>query len=104
MALAPIVDLIIDVPLSGFPGPSGPCIRAHDGMALSLPSSKLQRRGLGAVEPGGDRRLQVSEHRSSLLGARCYRRPDPLTPAVPRFTPRSLRDLTVDHHESDRLF
>ena len=67
-------------------------------------SSHLQRRRLHPIEPSRDRRLHVREHRSPLLGTWRDHRPDPLAPAVPRFTPRPLRDRTVDHHEPDRLF
>ncbi len=55
------------------------------------------------MEPRRHRRLQIREHRSSLLTARRHHRPDPLAPPVPALAPRPLRDPPVDHHEPDRL-
>ncbi len=69
----------------------------------ALSSSGQQRRRLGPLEPRPDRRLQVREHRSTLLPTRRDHRPDPLAPAIPRLAPRPLRDQPVDHHEPDRL-
>ena len=54
-------------------------------------------------EPRRHRRLQIREHRPSLLTARRHHRPDPLTPPVAALAPRPLRDQAVDHHEPDRL-
>src|SRR4051812_6494904 len=62
-----------------------------------------QRRRLGLMEVGLDRRMQVPEHRTPLLGTRRDHRPNPLTPAVPCRAPRPLRDHTVEHHEPDGL-
>src|SRR5271169_4912686 len=62
-----------------------------------------QRRRIGIGEPRPYRRLQVLEHRSSLLRAGRDHRPDSFAPAVSPFTPRPLRDKSVDYYEADRL-
>src|SRR4051812_48302295 len=51
---------------------------------------RQQRRRLGPIEPGPDRRLQVCEHRTTLLNAGRDHRPDPLAPPVTRPAPRPL--------------
>ena len=70
---------------------------------LASALSRQQRRRLLPMEPRRHRRLQIREHRSSLLTARRHHRPDPLAPAVAALAPRPLRDQAVDHHEPDRL-
>src|SRR5208282_2031306 len=56
---------------------------------------------LASERPTG--RLQVLKHRSPLLCASRDHCPDPFAPAVSLFTPCTLRDQTIDHHEPDRL-
>src|SRR5689334_11987070 len=70
---------------------------------LEAGPSRQQRRGLFPMEPRRHRRLEILEHRPSLLTARRHHRPDPLTPPVPPLAPRPLGDPPVDHHEPDRL-
>src|ERR1700722_1544225 len=45
----------------------------------------------------------ATKHRSSMLCAGRNHRPDSFAPAVSSFTPRPLRDKSVDHYEADRL-
>ena len=65
--------------------------------------SRQQHRRLGVGEPRPNRRFQVIKYRSPLLRASRDHCPDPFAPAVPRVTPRPLRNQPIDHHEPDRL-
>src|SRR5450755_430413 len=62
-----------------------------------------QRRRIGPGEPRPDCGLQILKNRSTLLRAGRHHRPDSFAPAVSPFTPRPLRDKSVDHYEADRL-
>jgi hypothetical protein len=70
---------------------------------LTCSSSRQQCRRIGIGEPCSYRRLQVLKHRSPLLCAGRHHGPDSFAPAVSPFTPRPLRDQSVDHDEADRL-
>src|SRR5512144_1306536 len=65
--------------------------------------SRQQRGRLLPGEPRRHRRLEVREHRPSLLTARRHHRPDPLAPPIPPLAPRPLSDPPVVPHESHRL-
>ena len=77
--------------------------RPAGSLTLTSAHVRQQRRRLFPMEPRRYCRLQILEHRSSLLTAGRYHRPDPLAPAVAPLAPRPLRDQAVDHHEPDRL-
>ncbi len=70
--------------------------------ALISTLTRQQRRRLVPMEPRRHRRLQILQHRPSLLTARRDHRPDPLAPLIAALAPRPLRDPPVDHHEPDR--
>ena len=46
---------------------------------------------------------QRTLHRTPLLHTRRYRCSHPLTKLTARFTPRPLRDVTVNHHKTNRV-
>src|SRR5262249_51091901 len=104
----PPLTLTVDIPggdrPSDFPalaglaslGPADPLLHPESG------PSRQQRGRLLPIEPRRHRRLQIREHRPSLLTARRHHRPDPLAPPVAALHPRPLRDPPVDHHEPDR--
>src|SRR5436190_17864762 len=46
---------------------------------------------------------QEVPYRTALLHTTGDHRPDPFAPALPRRAARSLRDMPVDHHETDGL-
>ena len=102
-------SLVVDTPggdrPSDFPALAGLASSAPP--TRSLASNQVPRGSSDGAsspcEPRRHRRLQIREHRSSLLTARRDHRPDPLAPAVAALAPRPLRDQPVDHHEPDRL-
>src|ERR1700693_13161 len=62
-----------------------------------------QRRRLRTVEVRYDALVQILEHALCLLRTGGDHRPNSLTPTVPLFAARPLRDVSVDDHEADRL-
>src|SRR5262245_10534280 len=88
----------------GLPGLARPCVLdwAPPGQILSITAGQ-QRRRFRPVEVRPHRPFQIPPDRPALLGARRYRRPDPLAPALARLTPRPLRDVPVYDNEPDRL-
>src|ERR1700722_20009789 len=76
---------------------------ASPGPLLSL-RGRQQRRPLLSREVCLHGCFQILPDRSPLLNARRYRGPNPLTPALSFLPACPLGYVSVDHHETDRLF
>src|ERR1700683_3843933 len=81
--------------LSTFPG-------AGLSLARLLDPTQQRRRFLLLIDRR-HRRIQILKHRTPLLGAGRYHRPDPGAPASSRFPIRPLRYMAINHDKADRL-